>query len=67
MKEDVLISEACLEFGAGNRYIKELLKDLHNTKRIVIEYKEVWNPVAYNEQQILEGGIYDGNSTTAKT
>jgi len=55
--EEKLISEACIEFGAGRRYIKEILKDLVNTKRIVIEFGEVFSKQAYEAQKIIDKNI----------
>ena len=37
-----LISTVCLEFGAGNRYIKEIITDLHNTKKLLIKDGKIY-------------------------
>lgn len=37
-----LISTICLEFGSGHRYIKEIIKDLHNTKKLLIKDGKVY-------------------------
>lgn len=34
VNEKILISNVCLEFGAGRRYIKEIIEDLIITGRI---------------------------------
>ena len=39
---DALISAACLRFGAGNRYIKEIIKDLENTSQLIIKDGMAW-------------------------
>lgn len=39
---DALISEVCLKFGAGKRYIKEVIQDLVNTKKIQIIEKKAY-------------------------
>ncbi len=33
---DWLISSVCIQFGAGKRYVKEIIKDLENIKKIKI-------------------------------
>ena len=45
-----LISSACLYFGAARRYIKEILTDLENAEKIVIQDGEVWTSEAFQEQ-----------------
>lgn len=53
-REDLLVSEACLEFGAGKRYIKELLTDLANTKQIVLDLGEVYTKDRFNLEKARE-------------
>jgi len=37
-----LISMASLEFGAGNRYIREIIDDLINTNKLVLKDKKLY-------------------------
>lgn len=56
-EEKILISDVCLKFGAGKRYIKEILQDLVNTKKIVILAGEVWTREAWNNQVSKERAL----------
>lgn len=40
--EEKLISEICLNLGAGRRYIKEIILDLINTGKIVKDVGELY-------------------------
>jgi len=51
--EEKLISEACLFFGAGRRYVKEYLKDLEGANKIVRIDGKIWTPAHYEAEQIL--------------
>lgn len=64
-REDILISEACLQFGAGKRYIKELLTDLVNTKQIVLDLGEVYTKDRFALEKARENikGVKDAKRT----
>ena len=47
--EEVLISEICMKLGAARRYVKEILKDLENTKRIIRDLGEIFLPKQYDD------------------
>jgi len=51
--EDKLVSECCLNFGAGRRYVLEYLKDLENTGFIVRKDGKVWTPEALRVEEII--------------
>lgn len=40
--EKKLISLVCLEFGAGSRYVKEVIKDLQNAGYLTIQNKKIY-------------------------
>jgi len=39
---DFLISSVCLRYGSGKRYVKEIIQDLVNTKKIQIIEKKAY-------------------------
>ena len=45
--EEVLISIICLHFGAGKRYVKEIIQDLINAEKI----QKVGTKLYYRENQ----------------
>ena len=45
----MLISAACLEFGAGHRYMREILADLINTKKLILNNGEAFYIPEENE------------------
>ena len=54
LKKDELISLTCLEFGAGERYVKEILKHLELGKFIIIEFSDVFTKQHYEALKIYE-------------
>lgn len=49
IKYDELIAKACLDFGAGERYIKEILKHLVFSGMIVVEFGDVFTKNYYEK------------------
>jgi len=51
--EEKFISECCLNFGAGRRYVLEYLRDLENTNFLIRKAGEIWTPEALRADEIL--------------
>ena len=49
---DVLVSMTCLEFGAGQRYVREIIKNLEAVKKILIKEKKAY--YIPTEEEIME-------------
>ena len=61
LKKEELIAKACLHFGAGERYVKEILKHLEFAKLIVVELGDVFTKAHYETLRLHEQGGIDQN------
>lgn len=61
--EEKFISECCLNFGAGRRYVLEYLKDLENEGFIIIKDDQIWTPAALEAERILNSEPKFENNT----
>lgn len=52
--EKKLISECCLSFGNGNRYVKEYLRDLENTGFLIRKDGKIWTALALEAEEIIK-------------
>jgi hypothetical protein len=63
-----LVSEMCLKFGAGRRYIKEVVRDLEITRRIkvidkLIFYVPTQEEISEKEKNILNNLVVDNETS----
>ena len=52
--EENLVAQCCLTFFCGERLVKELLRQLKITDRIVVDFGELWIKDKLKASQILE-------------
>ena len=52
--EENLVAQCCLTFFCGERLVKELLRQLKITERIVVDFGELWIKDQLKASQILE-------------
>lgn len=66
LTKDEIIAKACLHFGAGERYVKEILKHLEYGKKIIIEFGDVLTKQWHDALKIREKEDLDGDKILEK-
>ena len=51
VNEEKLIAECCLDWGAGERYVKEYLKQLETLGRIIRKDGEIWDYQTFKDSE----------------